>query len=152
MFTNLIIRLTELTREDSVPTASLSGGVVNGLASAGVLFRSVVKELRRDGIKFDQSRLHLSLVNDFGTGVYSGLGQVLGLTDIEVTRFATFDVSARATDIRILRGLSPVRFQVVAAHELGHVWLANRKAVALPDWCCEGFCELVAYRFEESTN
>ena len=117
------------------------------LACAGPLFREVVKRLRAQNLTFDQQTLHLSVVERLESFGSSQPGRVVGLTDIHVTRVAAIDVTARATDIRIVRGLRPLRFQAFAAHELGHVWLANQNILSLPSWCMEGFCELVAYRY-----
>ncbi|MGC8794147.1 MAG: protein DA1 [Bryobacteraceae bacterium] len=52
----------------------------------------------------------------------------------------------RIYGIEISRGLSPLRFQGVVAHELGHVWLAVHR-IRLPLVLEEGFCELLAHRF-----
>jgi len=55
-------------------------------------------------------------------------------------------VRNRIDGIEIVRGLPPLRFQGVVAHELGHVWLAVH-CIALPPAMEEGFCELIAYRY-----
>lgn len=125
---------------------------VGCLTCGGPLFRDALKWLRAQGITFGQQKLHLSLADQLD-GVNSSLpGRVVGLTDIRVIRLAAIDIAAHATDVRIVRDLRPLRFQIVAAHELGHVWLANQKVLAVPMWCSEGFCELVAYRFALSVN
>lgn len=117
------------------------------LICAGPLFRGVVKWLRAEGIVFDQQKLHLSLADRLDGMNPTISGRVVGLTDIQVIRLAAIDITAHATDVHIVRDLPPLRFQVVAAHELGHVWLANQKVLSVPAWCSEGFCELLAYRF-----
>jgi hypothetical protein len=38
-------------------------------------------------------------------------------------------------------------FEAVAAHELGHAWLACRGVVGLPQPSEEGFCEVLAHRW-----
>lgn len=55
-------------------------------------------------------------------------------------------VRNRIYGIQIVRGLDPVRFQGVAAHELGHVWLIVHR-ISVPAGLEEGFCELLAHRF-----
>ncbi len=136
----------------AVGTHACPANRISCLTCAGPLFRAVVKWLRAQGIAFDQQRIHLSLVNHLD-GVSSSLpGRVVGLTDIQIVRLAVVDVMAHATDVRIVRDLQPLRFQIVAAHELGHVWLANQKVLSVPAWCSEGFCELVAYRFAEDKD
>lgn len=55
-------------------------------------------------------------------------------------------VRNRIYGIEIVRGLDPVRFQGVAAHELGHVWLTLHR-ISVPAGLEEGFCELLAHRF-----
>jgi hypothetical protein len=52
----------------------------------------------------------------------------------------------RIRAIEIVKGLDPLEFQRVVAHELGHVWLSLHR-VQVPGGLDEGFCELVAYRF-----
>lgn len=125
---------------------------VGCLACAGPLFRGVVKALRKEGLQFDQHKLHLSIVDRLDSARSLWGGRVVGLTDIQVMRLATFDLSACASDVRIVRDLRPVQFQTVAAHELGHVWLANRRVLSAPAWCSEGFCELVACRYAEALD
>lgn len=123
------------------------GGRVNCLACSRVLFGRLVSWQRAEGMDFGQKKLHLSLVDALGDSPGSTDAHVLGVTEIQVMRLAVFEIRATASDIRIVRGLPRVRFQAVAVHELSHVWLANQKALALPRWVSEGFCELVAYRF-----
>jgi hypothetical protein len=52
----------------------------------------------------------------------------------------------RIRAIQIVKGLAPLEFQGVVAHELGHVWLALHRVQA-PAGMEEGFCELIAHRF-----
>ncbi len=129
-----------------------AAGRVGCLACGGPLFRSVVRALRVQRITFSQTTLHLSLVDNLCARGSHSVGQVVGVTDIEVMGLATICLTARATDVRIVKNLPSVRFQVVAAHELGHVWLANQRALSIPPWCNEGFCELLAYRFAAGLN
>lgn len=53
--------------------------------------------------------------------------------------------------IEIVRGLTPIRFQGVVAHEFGHVWLAVHR-ISVPLWVEEGFCELLAHRLYIESN
>ena len=142
----------QLRTAAAVGTPPCSASRVDCLTCAGPLFRAVVKWLRTQGVTFDQQKLHLSLVDHLGGVSLSLPGQVVGLTNIQVMRVGAIYLTARATDVRIVRDLRPLRFQVVAAHELGHVWLANQKVLSVPSWCSEGFCELVAYRFAQSVG
>ena len=48
-------------------------------------------------------------------------------------------------EIVILYGLPQIHFAAVAAHELGHVYLFQRKFSELPSSVEEGLCELMAY-------
>jgi hypothetical protein len=54
--------------------------------------------------------------------------------------------------IAVLRGLPPTLFQGVVAHELGHVWLVVHGIYNLPSWAEEGFCELLSYRYYQSSQ
>ena len=51
----------------------------------------------------------------------------------------------RAEGIIIVKGLPWPIFQMVAAHELGHVWFANNDVMHISLLEEEGFCEVVAY-------
>ncbi len=51
--------------------------------------------------------------------------------------------------VGILKGLPKALFQGVAAHELGHVWLAVHDVLAIPDWAQEGFCNLLSFRLHQ---
>jgi hypothetical protein len=61
-------------------------------------------------------------------------------------------VRARPTKILLLQGLPAVLLQSVAAHELGHVWLASAGALDLAPLEEEGFCELLAHRWLRSRD
>lgn len=65
----------------------------------------------------------------------------LGATIVGYPGAAAGEVEA----IHVVAGLPTVYFHRVVAHEFGHVWLAQRRAGALPHRLQEGLSELIAY-------
>lgn len=49
--------------------------------------------------------------------------------------------------VAIVAGLPRPLFEGVGVHELGHVWLAQRGLLDLPEKAEEGFCELLAFQY-----
>ena len=58
-------------------------------------------------------------------------------------------VSAEAEKVIILAGLPEPLFQTVAAHELGHVWVASQHLMHLTPQEEEGLCETISHLWVE---
>lgn len=121
-------------------------GAISCLNCAGPIFSEIVRHLRADGLIFGDRSLHLTVAPNLGVP-NPGMGRTLGHTRIELRYSLLGGRQLGATDVNIEPGLQIVRFQAVAAHELGHVWLAVQDLTELDMTTTEGFCELVAYRY-----
>jgi hypothetical protein len=125
---------------------------VESVTQARPLFDQVVKWLKDQGLLFNNMSLNLLLgnqeqfhkhVNNHIKGVIDK--HTLGVTLLRSTGIVGSNLRTEITGVAILRSLPATLFQAVAAHELGHVWLAVHEVQGLADWSTEGFCELLAY-------
>lgn len=114
---------------------------VEAVPEARLLFEGVCRWATRLGMRFNgipiQVRLRKHRPNrpgHLGATVHGRLWRGRKLVRNRIQR------------IEVVAGLEPLLFQGVAAHELGHVWLAVHR-ISLPADLEEGFCELLAHRF-----
>ncbi len=112
---------------------------VHEITDARRLAADVLAWAARLGLRFGGIGVPIRLVDCSNPGC-------LGKTLRQQVCFGRKLVRNRILGIAIVRGLSPLEFQGVLAHELGHVWLAVHR-LRLPLWAEEGFCELLAHRF-----
>lgn len=114
---------------------------VNTAIEARPLFDEVCRWAARLGMRFNGIPVRVRLT---GTGRHrpGHLGCTLHSRSWRGRKLLT----NRIRGIQIAKGLTPLEFQGVVAHELGHVWLALRQ-LWLPTIWEEGFCELLAHRF-----
>jgi len=112
-------------------------------------FVKVIGWMMRQGLGVDHRiDLHVELADVAAFRGEHGKGNLAALGRTEVTSY-TRDGRVVETEVRkvlILRGLPATQFEGVAAHELGHAWLAIEQVRGLPPWAEEGFCELLAHR------
>lgn len=113
---------------------------VENIAQARLLTKQVVRWARNLGMRFGGLPLRVCLMDRLARP-----GR-LGITFYQTLIRRRKLVRTKILGIAVVRGLSPIRFQGVVAHELGHVWTALH-CVRLQPWAEEGFCELLAYRF-----
>jgi hypothetical protein len=106
--------------------------------------RAHIPRVRRDmaalGIELT-TRVRVELRDPDLVLVGHGSGVCLGVTK---TRVWSDDRAAEVLGIEIARGLTPVHFGQVVAHEIGHAWLHQNGAVDLELALAEGLCELFA--------
>lgn len=130
----------------NVPCSGCAFGV-NCLPCAVRIFRRLILWLESDGIRFEQSKLHLALASDASVPSSGSGRRTLGVTVIQKTCLLGIPIRSEAREVRIVRGLPTVLFQAVTLHELGHVWLSSNRIHGLPQWAAEGFGQLLAFRF-----
>lgn len=114
-----------------------------GLAEA--LYAEVVDwaESRRMFEDFRQPPMELRARID-PQGLPPSSDRVLGMAHKSLWQTPT-GLSVRAERVVVLSGLPAPLFQAVAAHELGHVWIAAQNITRLPLQDEEGFCELLSH-------
>jgi hypothetical protein len=125
---------------------------VESIAQARTLFDEVVKWLKGQGLLYNNMSLNLLLGNQeqFHKHVNNHIKgtidkHTLGVTMLRSYGVAGVNLHTQISGVAILRSLPITLFQAVAAHELGHVWLAVHDVISLSDWATEGFCELLAF-------
>jgi hypothetical protein len=105
---------------------------VHEITYARRLAAGVLAWTARLGLRFGDIGVSIRLEDHLNPGC-------LGKTLRQQRFFGRKLVRNRIPGIAIARGLSPLEFQGVLAHELGHVWLTVHK-LRLPLWAEEGFC------------
>lgn len=116
-------------------------GAVETVEQARPLTERVVEWALRLGLRFGGIFLQVRLAD-----CLDPTGCTLGRTLRDTFRYGRKITRVHIRGIEVVRGLCPVEFQGVVAHELGHVWVATRR-LTWPRWIEEGFCETLAYRF-----
>lgn len=118
---------------------------VLGRRDADPLFNVVVRWLNQSGLTYNGLDVRYELVADAAPRAQALAATVLHRV---ISPFGQF---ARVRQMLIRRGLPPLLFRRVIAHEFGHIYLGVVVAAAgLPPNLEEGFCELVAHRFLRS--
>jgi hypothetical protein len=112
-------------------------------AEGGRRLDTVAVELRRMGVEVSAAGVRLDLVDRPELIRRSGSSKVSGYTSIQ-TELTNGRVSREDVVISILTHLEPTRFDGVAAHELGHVFLHRKVTMDLPSRVEEGFCNYLS--------
>jgi hypothetical protein len=122
---------------------------VTTIDQAQRLFFESVAWVKRLGIQYNQTRLHLELCGPerlrhikSQSQSIDALGATFQRAYVKDQRMARVEVDG----VALLSGLPATLFQGVAVHELGHVWLAVQQVMELPSWAEEGFGEALARR------
>ncbi len=128
---------------------------VETIDEAQPLFRQCIQWISRQGLRYNNQRLSLELVDRTKLAHYlsthiepHALGATMSSTYIQDGRVVQTEIGG----VAILQGLPASLFQGVTIHELGHVWLIVQGISDLPMWAEEGFCELLSQRFYMETN
>ena len=116
---------------------------------AADIFQEINKLLRVNGLDFGGLHLNVVLLDANSLGRYHadhvGEGRLLGVTLQEINTSSDGTRHHEVSGIGILWGLPREMFEEVAAHELGHAWLAVKQIDGLSSWRQEGFCNLLAF-------
>ena len=119
------------------------------------LFRQCIQWISRQGLKYNNQKLSLELVDRARLARYlrthsepHALGATMSSTYTQNGQVVRTEISG----VAVLHGLPTELFQGVTIHELGHVWLIVQGVSSLPSWAEEGFCELLAQRFHTQMN
>ncbi len=119
------------------------------------LFRQCIQWVSRQGLKYNNQKLSLELVDRAKLARYlsthiepHALGATMSSTYVQDGRIVQTEIGG----VAVLQGLPASLFQGVTVHELGHVWLLVQGISNLPMWAEEGFCELLAQRFHAEMN
>ena len=119
------------------------------------LFRQCIQWGSQQGLKYNNQKLSLELVNRAKLARYlsthiepHALGATMSSTYVQDGRVVRTEIGG----VAVLHGLPAALFQGVTIHELGHVWLLVQGISNLPMWAEEGFCELLSQRFYTDIN
>ena len=116
---------------------------------AANIFQQINKVLRFNGLDFGGLPLNVVLLDAKSLGEYQtdhvSPGRLLGVTLQEVKMHIDGTRHYEVSGVGILWGLPRELFEEVAAHELGHAWLAVKQIDGLTAWRQEGFCNLLAF-------
>ncbi len=119
------------------------------------LFKEGILWVSRQGLRYNQQRLSLELVDRGRLAQYlqtRGESDALGVAKSSIETLNGHVMRVIIDGIAVLHGLPASLFQSVTVHELGHVWLAVQGVHDLPTWAEEGFCELLSHRFDTDKN
>jgi len=108
----------------------------------------VRQALAREGLDLGATRIPLRLTSQDELSQRSSRGYVPDPSGMACTREWTHNgkvVRREVEEILVLSGLPEEHFATVAAHELGHAWLALNGFPQLPPQVEEGICELCEY-------
>jgi hypothetical protein len=125
------------------------GRAVSLSADAQQRFIGVVRWAYDNGLVFPNAmRLRVDLASpaQLGDGDRANGSRTSGMA-IHRTLTRNGVTTAEFDRILIERGLPAVYFESVAAHELGHCWLAMTGVFGSPKWAEEGFCNLIEDRW-----
>ena len=128
---------------------------VETIHEAQPLFQQCKQWVSRQGLKYNNQRLSLELVDRAKLARYlsirtepHALGATMSSTYVQDGQVVRTEIGG----VAVLQGLPAPLFQGVTIHELGHVWLLVQGISNLPMWAEEGFCELLAQRFHTEIN
>lgn len=128
---------------------------IETIDEAQPLFRQCIQWVSRQGLKYNNQKLSLELVDRAKLARYlsthiepHALGATMSSTYMQDGRVVQTEIGG----VAVLQGLPASLFQGVTIHELGHVWLLVQGISNLPMWAEEGFCELLAQRFHAEIN
>lgn len=118
---------------------------IDSLGVGEQLLLQVKRDLEEIGFTFDNVDLPLRLIDHRELTELTGTHRTNGRTQTKEETLNGKIVEREVEEIVILYGLPQIHFAAVAAHELGHVYLFQRKFSELPSSVEEGLCELMAY-------
>ena len=128
---------------------------IETIDEAQPLFRQCVQWVSRQGLKYNNQKLSLELVDRAKLARYlsthiepHALGATMSSTYVQDGHVVQTEIGG----VAVLQGLPASLFQGVTIHELGHVWLLVQGISNLSNWAEEGFCELLAQRFHTEMN
>ena len=128
---------------------------VETVNEAQPLFRQCIQWISSQGLKYNNQKLSLELVDRTKLARYlsthiepHALGATMSSTYMQGNQIVRTEIGG----VAVLQGLPAALFQGVTIHELGHVWLLVQGISNLPPWAEEGFCELLAQRFHTEMN
>ncbi len=143
------------SRNENVRCPVCRSTAIETSSEAQSLFRNCIQWVSGKGLKYNNLRLSLELVNRVKLAQYlsahtepHALGATMSATYMQDGHVMRTEVSG----IAALQGLPSTLFQGVTIHELGHVWLVVQGISGLPLWAEEGFCELLSYYFYTEMN
>jgi len=131
--------------DDRTMCAICRDTAIDSLRVGNQLLLEVKHDLEGIGFTFDQADLPLRLIDHGELTELTGTHRTNGRTQTKEETVNGEVVSRTVEEIVILYGLPRIHFAAVAAHELGHVYLFQRKFPELPPSVEEGLCELMAY-------
>jgi hypothetical protein len=135
----------EGTAKPRVVCRTCAAAAVTDNAAASILIPPVVAWLRAEGVTLKRSVRLLVRVAELGEMRAEPLG--VGSDLLGQARVHRQGSTPTRVSLLLLRGLPSPYFEAVAAHELGHAWLACRGVADLPKRAEEGFCEVLSHRW-----
>ena len=143
------------SRPESVRCPACRSTAIETIDEAQPLFRQCIQWVSRQGLKYNNQKLSLELVDRAKLARYlsthvepHALGATMSSTYVQNGQVVQTEIRG----VAVLQGLPAALFQGVTIHELGHVWLLVQGISNLPMWAEEGFCELLAQRFHTEMN